>query len=162
VFCSFRSSSVREGYFEVVSVQGTNFQAKNAPVIETGDILREFQGMDMRVDSERLRQLLTENQSGMVILAFEKQKWGGCLLRVSFKVMTSQLRLEVVPEWVDDPPPSRLVSPIAQRLIEPFRPEDVSNDQNNWADTSHFSDFEWKTAMLTFAEIVQDQPFDEV
>jgi hypothetical protein len=157
LFCRFQSSSVRLGYFEVLSVKSE----KKTPVVEPGDILREFQGVDMRVDSQKLRKLFDDASSASVILVFEKKRWGGTLMRLSFQVLTSKLRIETVPEWVDDQPPPRMVSPMAQDLLKHFMVLPRSSSMSGIADTSCFSDMEWMSAMLKFSNIVQHKPLQE-
>jgi hypothetical protein len=154
VICRFQSSLVRSGYFEVLSVQSE----KKAPVVEPGDILREFQGLDMRVDSQRLKKLFKDESSASVILVFEKKRWGGTLMRLSFKVLTSTLRIETVPDWVDDQPPPRMVSTIAQELLNHFAAPTYTG---GLADTSCFSDMEWMSAILKFSNIVHLKPLQE-
>ena len=134
---------------------------KKTPVVEPGDILREFQGVDMRVDSQKLRKLFDDASSASVILVFEKKRWGGTLMRLSFKVLTSKLRIETVPEWVDDQPPPRMVSPMAQDLLKYFMAIPRSSSTGGLADTSCFSDMEWMSAMLKFSNIVQHKPLQE-
>ena len=117
----------------------------------------------MRVDSERLKQMFTEEISASVILVFEKKKWAGTLLRLSFKVLTSPLRIETVPQWVDDePPPPRTVSQIARELLSHFQAPLHSSGTVELVDTTCFSDEEWKTAMLKLARVVQKAQLEEV
>jgi hypothetical protein len=108
-----------------------------------------------------LRQLFTNETSASVVLVFEKKKWAGTLLRLSLKVLTSQLRIETVPEWVDDTPPLRTVSHKARQLLSHFQAPPQSS-LSDLADITCFSDMEWKTAMLQFANILQNTPLDEV
>ncbi len=117
----------------------------------------------MRVDSDRLRKMFTEELSESVILVFEKKKWAGTLLRLSFKVLTSPLRIETVPEWVDDePPPQRTVSQIARELLSHFQAPLYCSETIELVDTTCFSDEEWKTAMLKFARVLQNAELEEV
>ncbi len=117
----------------------------------------------MRVDSDRLKQMFTEEISASVILVFEKKKWAGTLLRLSFKVLTSPLRIETVPEWVDDePPPPRTVSQIARELLSHFQAPLHCSGTIELVDTTCFSDEEWKTAMLKFARVLQNAQLEEV
>ncbi len=131
-------------------------------MIETGDVLREFQGIDMRVSPQRLRQLFSERVCASVVLVFEKKKWGGTLLRLSFKVLTSPLRIEKVPEWTDDAPSARMVSEMAGELLANFKPPAYCVGTSALMDTSCFSDVEWRSTMLKFARILQDKPLDQV
>ena len=116
----------------------------------------------MCVGPQRLKQLFGEEASGSVVLVFEKRKWGGTLLRLSFKVLMSQLRIEALPAWTEDAPPPRMVSVMAKDLLEHFKVPVHCRGANGLADTSFFSDMEWKTAMMKFARILQDKPLDEV
>ncbi len=132
-------------------------------MIEAGDILREFQGLDMCVDSQRLKQLFVDESAAAVVLAFEKKKWGGSLLRLSFKVLTSKLRVETVPEWNDDViEPMRMVSPMAGEILKHFKLPAQSCSAKGLGDTSCFDDTEWNTTMLQFATALQDKPLVEV
>ena len=150
------------GYFEVVSVIG-NKSEKKAPIIEAGDILREFQGLDMRVDCHRLKQLFVDESAAAVLLVFEKKKWGGSLLRLSFKVLTSELRVETVPEWDHDiEPATRMVSPMARDFLKHFKMPARSCTAKGLGDTSCFDDTEWNTTMLQFANALQGKPLVEV
>jgi hypothetical protein len=115
----------------------------------------------MRVDAHMLRQLFTSEISASVILVFEKKKWAGTLLRVSLKVLTSQLRIETVPEWVDDSPPPRTVSKTARQLLSHFQ-SPLQSGVSELADITCFSDMEWKNAILKFANIIQNTPLEEV
>ncbi len=74
----------------------------------------------------------------------------------------SQLRVETVPAWTEDAPPPRMVSVMAKDLLEHFKAPVHCRGANGLADTSFFSDAEWKTAMMKFARILQDKPLDEV
>ena len=150
------------GYFEVVSVKGSKSE-KKAPVIEAGDILREFQGSDMRVDCQRLKQMFNDESAAAVVLVFEKKKWGGSLLRLNFKVLTSDLRVETVPEWDHDiEPATRMVSPMAGEILKHFKLPAQSCSAKGLGDTSCFDDTEWNTTMLRFATALQDKPLVEV
>ncbi len=115
----------------------------------------------MRVDSRRLRQLFTNEISSSVILVFEKKKWAGTLLRLSFKVLTSKLRIETVPEWIDDAPHPRTVSQTARELLSHFQVP-LQCSAGAVEDITCFDDMEWKTAMLKFASILQNTPLNEV
>ena len=150
------------GYFEVVSVKA-NKSEKKAPVIEAGDILREFQGSDMRVDCQKLKQMFNDESAAAVVLVFEKKKWGGSLLRLNFKVLTSELRVETVPEWDHDiEPAARMVSPMARDLLKYFKLPGQSSTAIDSGDTSCFDDMEWNTTMLQFANSLKDKPLVEV
>ena len=116
----------------------------------------------MRVDSRRLRQLFTNEISASVILVFEKKKWAGTLLRLSFKVLTSKLRIETVPEWIDDAPHPRTVSQTARELLSHFQVPLQCGSAGAVEDITCFDDMEWKTAMLKFASILQNTPLNEV
>ena len=103
----------------------------------------------MRVDPNKLKQLFNEHGNASGVLVFEKKKWGGTLLRLSFKVLTSQLRIEALPAWTDDAPPPRMVSVMARELLGHFKVPVQCDGTTGLSDTSCFSDLEWRLSIVT-------------